>query len=170
MTTEQKIAYLKADKADIDKANAVANAVCTQFRVSEAEFAIAKAARAKAATASAPRPGQFNPALFTPATVTAIHAANSKGKFLPDANDADYSDDSDDDDSTAAHVKRAQNHLEACDEDMCERAPSDGSPDHMALAHKHLTEALEMRGRGQRRADAGRRGFVIKAVGVRFAS
>jgi hypothetical protein len=39
----------------------------------------------------------------------------------------------------------------------------------MALAHKHLTEALEQRSRGQRRADAGHHGFVMKTAQMRFA-
>jgi hypothetical protein len=95
--------------------------------------------------------------------VKAIHAAtHAGGKFLPDAND---SPDSDDDNSTAAHIKRCKNHLEQCDEEACERAPSDGSLDHMALAHRHLTEALEQRARAGRRAAVGGQPHV----GVRFA-
>lgn len=93
----------------------------------------------------------FNPKLFAS---TAVHA-----KFL-DANDADYSDDSadgipsDDDQSTWAHCKRAANHIECCldaDSELCNRPPADGSPDHLALAHKHLGEALEQRARGGHR-------------------
>lgn len=97
------------------------------------------------------RPGGFRLNLFSPEAIVAINAANSKNKFLPDANDAAYSDDSDDDDSTAAHIQRCKNHLEQCDEAACERAPTDGSPDHMALAHRHLGEAIEQRARGERR-------------------
>jgi hypothetical protein len=86
-----------------------------------------------------------------------------------DADDEGYSDGTadgipaDDDDSTAAHVKRAQNHLEMCDEDMCRAAPTDG-PDHLTLAHKHIGEALEMRARAGRLAAVGQ-----NVVSVRFA-
>lgn len=87
----------------------------------------------------------FDPKLFTN---TAVHA-----KFLPH-DDAAFEDDegipASDDDSTAAHIKRAQNHLEMCDEDSCRAAPT-GGPDHMSLAAKHIQEALEMRARGGHR-------------------
>jgi hypothetical protein len=93
-------------------------------------------------------------------------------KFLPDANDKEFSDGSadgipaDDDDSTASHIKRAQNHLEMVDEDLCRQAPTDGSPDHMSLAVRHIQEALEMRARGQRRADAD----IMSASRVKFVN
>ena len=99
----------------------------------------------------------FDPKLFTN---TAVHA-----KFLSH-DDAAFADDdgipASDDDSTAAHVKRAQNHLEMCDEDMCRAAPMDGSPDHLTLAHKHIGEALEMRARGQRLASVGQQHSFVR--------
>jgi hypothetical protein len=145
---ERKIAYLKAD---IDKADAVVRAICAQTGVSEAEFAVAKAARAKAAeTASAPKPGQFNPQLFASPEV---HA-----KFLPH-DDAAFDDDdgipsADDADSAWGHAKKAMNHIEQCcdaNSELCDRAPADGSPDHLVLAAKHIQEAMQMRERGGRR-------------------
>jgi hypothetical protein len=155
-TNETKIVKLRALTADIEQRHA---AIHNRLGVSEAEFAVAKAARAKAAVpVSAPRSGQFNPQLFASPEV---HA-----KFLPH-DDAAFDDDdgipSADDDSTAAHIKRAQNHLEMCDEDMCRAAPTDG-PDHMSLAAKHIQEAMEQRARAGRLAAVGQ-----NVVSVRFA-
>lgn len=104
---------------------------------------------------------------FSPGAVLAINVANARGKFLPDANDADFPDETadgipaSDDDSTWAHVKRAQNHLEACDEDMLNAAPTDG-PDHLTLAHKHIGEALEMRARAGRLASVGQQHATVR--------
>lgn len=158
-TNETKIAKLRALTADIEQRHA---AIHNRLGVSEAEFAGAKAARAKPAVPGSLRSEAFNPRQFSSASVTAIMAANATGKFLflPDANDADYSDGTadgipaDDDNSTWAHCKRAANHLEQCidaDSELCDRAPMDGSPDHLALAAKHIQEAMEMRARGGHR-------------------
>ena len=164
---EAKIAYLKADN---DKANAVVRAICTRLGVSEDEFAVAKAARAKPAAPVSVRSKEFNLAQFSSAGATAIMAANAKSKFLPDRNDADFEDGSadgipaDDDDSTWAHTKRAANHLEMCldaDSDLCNRAPMDDSPDHLMLAHRHLTEALAARSRGAN-LDLARTGQMVR--------
>ncbi|MGA7762005.1 MAG: hypothetical protein WCA59_09675 [Candidatus Binataceae bacterium] len=91
----------------------------------------------------------FNPQLFASPEV---HA-----KFIPHDDGAFADDDgipASDDDSTWAHAKRAMNHLEQCcdaDSELCDKPPTDGSPDHLALAHKHIGEALEMRARGTHR-------------------
>lgn len=94
----------------------------------------------------------FNLQLFAS---PAVHA-----KFLPDADDQNFSDGSadgipsDDDQSTWAHAKRAANHIEMCldaNSELCDRTPADGSPDHLVLAAKHIQEAMEQRARGGRR-------------------
>ena len=92
----------------------------------------------------------FNPQQFVSRAVHVKFLPHDDGAFddddgIPSAADAD---------SAWGHAKKAMNHLEvACDadSDLCDKPPRDDSPDHLALAHKHLGEALEMRARGGRR-------------------
>ena len=96
-----------------------------------------------------------------------VSVDGKNGKLFPsrpgsaqDANDQDYTDGtadgipSDDDDSAWSHAKKAMNHLEMCtdaDSELCDGAPRDGSPDHLALAARHIQESLEQRARAGRR-------------------
>jgi hypothetical protein len=105
----------------------------------------------------------FNPQLFASPAVHAKFTPHDDGAFADD----DGIPSADEADTAWSHAKRAMNHLEQCcdaDSELCARPPTDDSPDHLALAHKHIGEALEMRARAGRLASVGQ-----NVVSVRFA-